>query len=69
MKRIEIVYAKRFEDLIPYLQVGNIFNTEEERKGRYVFSGRWIGTEDNVSEALEDIKNRKCFVLSTREVA
>ena len=47
----------------------NIFNTEEERKGRYVFSGRWIVDEDNVSGALEDIRDRKCFVLSTKEVA
>ena len=69
MKMIVIEYATQFADLHPFLQMENIFNTEEERKGRYVWSGKWIVTEDNVSGALEDIRHKKCFVLSTKEVA
>ena len=69
MKRMAIDYGTKFKDLNPFFQIENIFNTEEEKKGRFVFSGRYLVDENRLSGALEEIKNKGHFVISIREIA
>ena len=68
MKRMAIDYGRKFKDLNPFLQCESVFANEEEKKGRFVFSGRYFVKENQLDGALEEIKNKGCFVISIREI-